>query len=134
MEDQHILNMQLSIKEMRGKKIMAKTDFKVIDISMKITNQLPMIRITEDLVVTVNNRKNNILCVQAMASEAEKKVGEDGDNGIGFIVKAIEMLVGKEAADKIENMDLPLPEYKEMYNTIMSVATGTYGEEQTPSK
>ena len=59
---------------MRGKKIMAKTDFKVIDISMKITNQLPMIRITEDLVVTVNNRKNNILCVQAMASEAEKKV------------------------------------------------------------
>ncbi len=134
MEDQHILNMQLSIKEMRGKKIMAKTDFKVIDISMKITNQLPMIRITEDLVVTVNNRKNNILCVQAMASEAEKKASEDGDNGIGFMVKALEMLVGKEAADKIENMDLPLPEYKEMYNTIMSVATGTYGEEQTPSK
>lgn len=113
---------------------MAKTDFKVIDISMKITNQLPMIRITEDLVVTVNNRKNNILCVQAMASEAEKKVNEDGDNGIGFMVKALEMLIGKEAADKIEDMDLPLPEYKEMYNTIMSVATGTYGEEQTPSK
>lgn len=134
MEDQHILNMQLSIKEMRGKKIMAKTEFKVIDISMKITNQLPMIRITEDLVVTVNNRKNNILCVQAMASEAEKKASEDGDNGIGFMVKALEMLVGKEAADKIEDMDLPLPEYKEMYNTIMSVATGTYGEEQTPSK
>ena len=134
MEDQHILNMQLSIKEMRGKKIMAKTDFKVIDISMKITNQLAMIRITEDLVVTVNNRKNNILCVQAMASEAEKKASEDGDNGIGFMVKSLEMLVGKEAADKIENMDLPLPEYKEMYNTIMSVATGTYGEEQTPSK
>lgn len=113
---------------------MAKTDFKVIDISMKITNQLPMIRITEDLVVTVNNRKNNILCVQAMASEAEKKASEDGENGIGFIVKALEMLVGKEAAGKIEDMDLPLPEYKEMYNTIMSVATGTYGEEQTPSK
>ena len=50
------------------------------------------------------------------------------------MVKALEMLVGKEAADKIEDMDLPLPEYKEMYNTIMSVATGTYGEEQTPSK
>ena len=42
---------------------MAKTDFKVIDISMKITNQLPMIRITDDLVVTVNNRKNTILKV-----------------------------------------------------------------------
>ena len=52
---------------------MAKTDFKVIDISMKITNQLPMIRITDDLVVTVNNRKNTILKVQAMAAESEKK-------------------------------------------------------------
>ena len=52
---------------------MAKTDFKVIDISMKITNQLPMIRITEDLVVTVNNRKSTILNIQAMAQEAESK-------------------------------------------------------------
>ena len=40
---------------------MAKTDFRVIDISMKITNQLPMIRITEDITVTVNNRKSTIL-------------------------------------------------------------------------
>ena len=38
---------------------MAKTDFRVIDISMKITNQLPMIRITEDITVTVNNRKSS---------------------------------------------------------------------------
>ena len=34
----------------------------------------------------------------------------------------------------IEAMDLPLPEYKEMYNAIMGVATGTYGEEDTPSR
>ena len=52
---------------------MAKTDFKVIDISMKITNQLPMIRITDDLVVTVNNRKNTILNVQAMANSGGKE-------------------------------------------------------------
>ena len=50
---------------------MAKTDFRVIDISMKITNQLPMIRITEDITVTVNNRKSTILNIQAMAQEAE---------------------------------------------------------------
>lgn len=110
---------------------MAKTDFKVIDISMKITNQLPMIRITDDLVVTVNNRKNTILKVQAMAAESEKK--KDNNNEVKFITKALEMLIGKEAADNIEAMDLPLPEYKEMYNAIMSVAAGTYGEENTPS-
>lgn len=109
---------------------MAKTDFKVIDISMKITNQLPMIRITEDLVVTVNNRKNTILNIQAMAQEAESKENKDD---MAFMIKGLEMLVGKDASDKIEALDLPIPEYKEMYNTIMQVAMGTYGEEQTPS-
>ena len=49
------------------------------------------------------------------------------------MTKALEMLIGKEAADNIEAMDLPLPEYKEMYNAIMGVAAGTYGEENTPS-
>ena len=109
---------------------MAKTDFKVIDISMKITNQLPMIRITEDLVVTVNNRKSTILNIQAMAQEAENKENKDD---MAFMIKGLEMLVGKDASDKIEALDLPIPEYKEMYNTIRQVAMGTYGEEQTPS-
>ena len=105
---------------------MAKTDFRVIDISMKITNQLPMIRITEDLVVTVNNRKSTILNIQ----EAENKENKDD---MAFMIKGLEMLVGKDASDKIEALDLPISEYKEMYNTIMQVAMGTYGEEQTPS-
>lgn len=100
---------------------MAKTDFKVIDISMKITNQLPMIRITEDLVVTVNNRKSTILNIQAMAQEAENKENKDD---MAFMIKGLEMLVGKDASDKIEALDLPIPEYKEMYNTIMQVAMG----------
>lgn len=95
---------------------MAKTDFRVIDISMKITNQLPMIRITEDLVVTVNNRKSTILNIQAMAQEAENKENKDD---MAFMIKGLEMLVGKDASDKIEALDLPIPEYKEMYNTIM---------------
>ena len=94
---------------------MAKTDFKVIDISMKITNQLPMIRITEDLVVTVNNRKSTILNIQAMAQEAENKENKDD---MAFMIKGLEMLVGKDASDKIEALDLPIPEYKEMYNEL----------------
>lgn len=109
---------------------MAKTDFRVIDISMKITNQLPMIRITEDITVTVNNRKSTILNIQAMAQEAESKENKDD---MAFMIKGLEMLVGKDASNKIEALDLPIPEYKEMYNAIMQVAMGTYGEEQTPS-
>lgn len=68
---------------------MAKTDFRVIDISMKITNQLPMIRITEDITVTVNNRKSTILNIQAMAQEAENKENKDD---MAFMIKGLEML------------------------------------------
>lgn len=50
------------------------------------------------------------------------------------MTKGLEMLVGASATAKIEEMDLPLPEYKMLYETIMGVATGTYGEEQTPSR
>ena len=74
---------------------------------MKITNQLPMIRITEDLVVTVNNRKSTILNIQAMAQEAENKENKDD---MAFMIKGLEMLVGKDASDKIEALDLPIPE------------------------
>ena len=104
-----------------------KTDFQVVDISMKITNQLPKVIITDELMVTVNNRKNNI---QAMAQEFEKKKKDE----MAFMTKGLEMLVGASATAKIEEMDLPLPEYKMLYETIMGVATGTYGEEQTPSR
>lgn len=50
-----------------------KTDFQVVDISMKITNQLPKVIITDELMVTVNNRKNNILNIQARHRNLRRK-------------------------------------------------------------
>ena len=43
----------------------------MIDISKKITNELPVIKISENLIVSVNNRKSNVLTVQAMIAESE---------------------------------------------------------------
>ena len=67
--------------------------------------------------------------------KADEILEENKENkdDMAFMIKGLEMLVGKDASDKIEALDLPIPEYKEMYNTIMQVAMGTYGEEQTPS-
>ena len=45
----------------------------MIDISKMITNELPVVKITDDIVVTVNNRKSTILNIQAMAIELDKK-------------------------------------------------------------
>lgn len=82
---------------------MAKTDFRVIDISMKITNQLPMIRITEDLVVTVNNRKSTILNIQAMAQEAENKENKDDMGVFGQMSNAMG-ITGQAALDMAEDV------------------------------
>ena len=104
----------------------------IYDISKKITNELPMIKISDDLVVTVNNRKSVVLNIQAMVLENEKleQKGKQIDE-MEFMTKALGMLIGQKNVETIETMDLPLPEYKEVFQTIMSVATGMYGE--TPS-
>lgn len=105
----------------------------LIDISAKITNELPCIKITPELVATVNNRKSTVLCIQAMADETERKrkQGEEVSDD-NFMKKTLEMLVGKKNSEAIEALDLPVPEYKELFQTIMDVATGEYGA--TPSQ
>lgn len=108
----------------------------IIDISGKITNQLPVVKITDDIVVTVNNRKSTILNIQVMAREVEKKA-EQSENSedygrMPFMRKTLEMLVGKKNADAIEALDLPMPEYSLVYETLMNTATGTVDEKDTP--
>ena len=105
----------------------------VIDIRSKVTNQLPVIQITDELVVTVNNRKSTVLSIQAMVQENERKAkkGEEAED-VAFMTKALEMLIGKKNTEVLEELDLPLPEYQEVFQAIMGTATGTYGEENTP--
>lgn len=111
----------------------------IYDISMKITNELPKLTITEQLTVTINNRKSTVLNIQAMQMQLEKKAKEAAEKGeeyeddsMNFMTKALEQLIGIKNVKEIEGMDLPLPEYKVVFQSIMSIATGTY--EETPSK
>jgi len=98
---------------------------KIYDISMKITNELPTIKITDDIVVTVNNRKSTILNIQAMIMEEEKKVHEENDSyELGIMDKALKLLVGEKRTEEINQLDLPINEYKEVYSAIMKVAQG----------
>lgn len=108
------------------------------DISMKITNELPSLRITEQLTVTINNRKSTVLNIQAIQKQMERKEkeavekGEEyEDDSMVFMTKSLEQLIGVKNTKEIDKMDLPLPEYKEVFQTIMSIATGAYGETPT---
>lgn len=100
----------------------------IIDISKKITNELPVVKVTDDIVATVNNRKSTVLNVMAAIEEMQKK-GEETD--ISNMEKILGMLIGKKNADAIEALDLPLEQYTLVFETLLSVATGDYN---TPSE
>lgn len=103
---------------------------KIYDISMKITNELPKMQITDDLIVTVNNRHSTILNIQAMLMEAEK----NDDTEAMTMDKALTLLIGQKSAEKINAMDLPINEYKTVYEAVMKVAQGIDIEsEDTPT-
>lgn len=109
---------------------------KMIDISSKISNQLPTIRVSDTHIYSVNNRKNAILLMQAtvnkMSKEATKKAEEAEEKGeeyegnieIEIMDFALSKLLGEKAHNEIEDMDLPLPEYKLLYEAVMAAATG----------
>lgn len=116
---------------------------KIYDISSKITNELPKVMITEDILVTVNNRKQTILNVRALANEIERKsekLRADGKDDKAeelqnsFIAETLKMLVGDKHAEAIEALDLPFPEYQAIYHAIMAVAQGEDPNVETPSK
>ncbi len=102
---------------------------RIIDITSKITNELPMVRITDELVVSVNNRKNTILSMQAMVQEIQKNSEDGTHDEVSLITKTLSMLIGEKATKEIEKMDLPLPEYKTVYRAVMAAATDTELEE-----
>ena len=94
---------------------------KVVDITSKITNDLPIVKITDDIVVTINNRKSNVLKVMAMANEkAKNKAATD----IDIMEASLKLLIGEENAKKIEELDLPISEYREVYTVCVSLAQG----------
>ena len=110
---------------------------KMYDISMQITNELPVIKITDSIIVSVNNRKSTILNIQAMALEAERKATSNPENveddaEFKQMQKALAMLIGEENAKDIDELDLPIDEYKKVYESIMKVAQGM--DPSTPSK
>lgn len=104
-----------------------------IDISARITNELPRVIITDDLIVTVNNRKSTILCMKGRVEETEKKAMENGGefDEMKLMDSVLEMLVGKKSADAINKIDLPLPEFKIVYQAVMTAATGQ-SQDETP--
>lgn len=108
---------------------------KMYDISTKISNQLPTVRLNDELIFSVNNRKDNMLLVKKYVEDTEKKAqqvqeaierGEDVEPVEEFAAMdgALKLLIGAKATEALNELNLPLPEYKMVYQTIMGAAQG----------
>lgn len=95
----------------------------MIDISSKITNTLPVVKISNDLIVTVNNRKSNVLSVQALIAEVNnaEKSGKETDE-FKFMDTVLCTLTNRKTVDEINKLDLPLPEYRIIFNAVMAAS------------
>lgn len=94
------------------------------DISSLITNEQPKLQITNELIVTVKNRKSTMLSIQAMIEEDERKPADEQMNKNEFMDKILNLLVGENHAKEINDMDLPMDQYSKVYEAIMNVAQG----------
>jgi len=86
---------------------------KIIDISAKLTDERPKIKIAEDKIYEIDDRKNTILKMN------QKMQSADTDN-IEFIDEMIEMLLGKEAAKEIDEMDMSFSNYQAIMIAIIA--------------
>lgn len=90
---------------------------KVIDISGKLTNERPKIKLSEDKIYEIDDRKNTIL-------KMNQKLQNADIDDIEVIDEMVEMLLGKEAAKEIDEMNLSISNYQAIFIAIMAAITG----------
>lgn len=86
---------------------------KTIDLSQKLDNSRPLIKIAEGKIYEVDNRKNTVI-------KLEQKIGAAGQGDLKAVEGIITALLGEQAAKEIEEMDLSLPSYIQIVIAIMA--------------
>lgn len=90
---------------------------KPIDISAKLTNERPKLKIAEDKIYEIDDRKNTILQFEQLV--------QNGDiSDIDTIDKMIEMILGEKAAKEIEEMELSVLGYQSIMIAITAAISG----------
>ncbi len=90
---------------------------KTIDISAKLTNERPKLKIAEDKIYEIDDRKNTIL-------KLNQKMKGGNIEDLAFIDEVIEMTLGKKAAKEIDAMDLSMAAYQNIMLAIMAAVMG----------
>lgn len=90
---------------------------KTIDISSKLTNERPRLKLAEGVEFVIDNRKNTMLILN-------QKIQETDLNDLSDLDGILELLLGKEAAQKIGEMDITFSDYQTIFIACMAGAMG----------
>src|SRR5690625_7707544 len=90
---------------------------KVIDITSKLTNDRAKVKITDDIVVEVDNSKNAIF-------EVDKIIADESITEIEGIDIALKRLVGEKSFEEIDKLNLTITDYQTVFVAIMAAAMG----------
>lgn len=84
---------------------------------LKQKNEKPILKITEDLVVTIDNSKTTVLSVEALmrSSNEEDSLLDNADKMLG-------MLIGSKNVKAINKLDLSMSAYQDLVSAIVSIA------------
>lgn len=93
----------------------------MIDISKKLSNDKPVIKIAEGKEYKINNSKNTMLLINQEM--------QNNKNELEAMDKAVKLALGQNAFEEIENMDLSFADYKVLFIGIMAgVSDQSYEE------
>ena len=90
---------------------------KTIDISAKLTSERPKLKLAEDKIYEIDDRKNTIL-------KLNQKMKGGNFEDIAFIDEIVEMTLGKEVVKEINGMDLSMVDYQNIMIAIMAAVIG----------
>jgi enoyl-CoA hydratase/carnithine racemase len=90
---------------------------KVYDISKKITNERPTLKLGEGKAYEIDDRKNTMLLLG-------QKVKESDTEDIKVLDEIVKMALGEEAAKEIDDMELSVTSYQCIVIAIMAAVAG----------
>lgn len=91
---------------------------KTIDISGKLTNERPVLKLGEGKEYPIDNRKNTVLAIQAKMDE--------GSGDVANLNEVLELALGEDAAKEINESDISFADYQIIF---VAALAGALGEE-----
>lgn len=89
----------------------------IVDISAKLTNERPKLKLAEDKIYDIDDRKNTIILLNQKMEKLDM-------NDINAIDEMISVVLGEDAAKEINDMNLSIMAYQSIMIAIMAAVTG----------